>query len=96
MQTRCCDPTTLAAWADQMATVFPARTRADHAAYLEAVSAWPGVDLPDRAFWLSVCAAWGQSEQVWSDVVWQLRDADTAENSTANGNETPADDPVAP
>ncbi|WP_242968159.1 hypothetical protein [Sulfobacillus sp. hq2] len=75
MQTWRCDPTTLATWADQMATVFPTRPRADHAAYLEAICAWPGVDLPDRAFWLAVCAHWGRSDRSWSEVVWVLRTA---------------------
>jgi hypothetical protein len=96
MQTRRCDPTMLATWADQMATVFPTLARADHATYLEAVCAWPGVDLPDRAFWLTVCAAWGQSDQAWSDRVWQLRDADTEEIAPADTDETPAGDPEAP
>lgn len=88
MQTRRCDPTILAAWADQMATIFPTQSCADQADYLQAVCAWPGVDLPDRTFWLSVCAAWGQADQAWSDRVWQLRDADTEEIAAAH--ETPA------
>lgn len=79
MSTRRCDPTILATWADQMARVFPTLTRAEHAAYLQAVCAWPGVDLPDRTFWLSVCEQWGHSEQTWSDVVWQIRNNDTAD-----------------
>lgn len=76
MQMRRCDPTTLAAWADQMATAFPSLDRAAHAAYLEAVCAWPGVELPDRTVWLTVCAAWGQSDRAWSEVVWAVRNAD--------------------
>ena len=96
MQTRRCDPTILAVWADQMATVFPTQTRTAHAAYLEAVCAWPGVDLPDRTFWLRVCAAWGHSDQPWSDVVWQLRDAEAEETASADGDETPAGDTEAP
>ena len=96
MQTKRCDPTILATWADQMAAVFPTQTRTDHAAYLEAVCAWPGVDLPDRTFWLRVCAAWGHSDQPWSAVVWQLRDAEAEETAPADGDETPAGDTETP
>ena len=85
MQTKRCDPTILATWADQMAAVFPTQTRADHAAYLEAVCAWPGVDLPDRTFWLSVCAAWGHSDQPWMCLVnrkWLFRTFGVSGDST--------------
>ena len=86
MQTRRCDPITFGAWADQMATAFPTLEREAHAAFLEAVGAWPGVELPDRTVWLTVCAAWGQSDRAWSEVVWDVRNAD------ATGEDAPAPD----
>ena len=85
MQTRRCDPTTLAAWTDQMATAFPTLEREAHAAYLEAVCAWPGVELPDRTVWLTVCAAWGHSDRDWSEVVWAVRNAATGETDSEEG-----------
>ena len=88
MQTRRCDPTTLAAWADQMATAFPTLEREAHAAYLEAVCAWPGVELPDRTVWLTVCAGWGQSDRSWSEVVWTVRNAATGETDVEEGYES--------
>ena len=85
MQTRRCDPTIVGAWADQMARVFPDRSRTDQADYLQAVCAWPGVELPDRTFWLTVCTVWGQSDQAWSDVVWQVRNAETTPEAIPTG-----------
>ncbi len=95
MQTRRCDPTILAAWADQIATIFPTQSRADQADYLQAVCAWPGVDLPDRAFWLTVCTVWGQSDRAWSEIVWQVRDAETPD-ARPEGDDAPADTTEAP
>lgn len=82
MTTRRCDPTTLAAWADQMPQWWPDRPRTDHAAILQALCAWPGVTWPDRDFWLTVCAAWGQTDQPWSEVVWQQRTQATPDDAT--------------
>lgn len=84
---RRCDPTTLTAWADQMPAVWPAGTRADHAAILQAICAWPGVVLPDRDFWLTVCAAWGQADLPWSEVVWQVRNAADPPAAESRGGE---------
>ena len=89
MHTRRCDPTILAAWADQIAQVFPEHSRSDQADYLQAVCAWPGVELPARTFWLTVCTVWGQSDQAWSEVVWQVRNAEPA----APVRESPAQSP---
>ncbi|MCY0864390.1 MAG: hypothetical protein OWQ57_05535 [Sulfobacillus sp.] len=75
MTTRRTDPTTLAAWAEQVGRMFPHVTRSDQARYLQSVCAWPGLDLPDRPFWLTVWDAWGQTEADWSDVVWHVRNA---------------------
>ena len=86
MQTRRCDPTTFGAWADQMAAAFPSLDRAAQAAYLEALCAWPGVEVTDRTLWLAVCAAWGQSDRAWSEVVWDVRNAD------ATGEDEPGPD----
>ena len=82
-----------------MPTVFPMQTRAEHAAYLQAVCAWPSVDLPDRTFWLTVCEQWRHSEQTWSDVVWQTRNdetADTPDDVPAVEDATPAVSEPAP
>ncbi|WP_020374988.1 hypothetical protein [Sulfobacillus thermosulfidooxidans] len=78
MTTRRCDPTIVATWSDQMADVFPHLPRPEQARYLQTVCAWPGVDLPDRIFWLTVCDRWGQTGEPWSEVVWALRNAETA------------------
>lgn len=82
MVTRRVDPTTLAAWAEHVDRMLPHVPRADQARYLQSVCAWPGLDLPDRALWLAVWDAWGQTEADWSEVVWQVRNAaDTTDPS---------------
>lgn len=88
MTTRRADPTTLAAWADQVAQWFPVIPRSDQARYLQSVCAWPGLELPDRAFWLTVWDTWGQTEAAWSEVVWQAR-------NTGNSSESPSAAPPA-
>ena len=76
MTTRRVDATTLAAWAEHVSQIFPQLPRFDQSRYLQSVTAWPGLDLPDRPFWLTVWDAWGQTEAAyWSDVVWQVRNA---------------------
>lgn len=64
MTTRRCDPTIVATWSDQIADVLPHLARLEQARYLQTVCAWPGVDLPDRVFWLAVCERWGQTDDV--------------------------------
>jgi hypothetical protein len=90
MTTRRVDVTTLAAWTEQVARVFPHAARSEQAWYLQSVTAWPGLDLPDRAFWLTVWDVWGQTTAAWHDVVWQVRQATAAAPSGAPVAETPS------
>jgi len=87
MTTRRVDPTTLAAWAEHAARYLPHVTRLEQARYLQSVCAWPGLEVPDRAWWLTIWDAWGQTEADWSEVVWYARNAmDAADAGSADAS----------
>lgn len=70
-----CDPVVLGALLAWSGQYWPQAERATRARWVEALVAWPGVQIPDRDIYLSALARWSPSGEPWDACVVAARQA---------------------